>query len=95
MKQLDLESEDERLITMLRALGNPARYRIFQELRQQETEQSRSLGSILPLAQSTVSEHLRRLKDAGLVTGEGERTTARYVVDEDALAWFRRAVETL
>ena len=95
MKQLNLDNEDERLVVMLRALGNPARYRIFQELRQQETVQSRPLGSILPLAQSTVSEHVRRLKDAGLVTGESETAHARYVVDEDALAWFRRAVETL
>jgi len=95
MKQLNLDNEDERLVAMLRALGNPARYRIFQELRQGEVEPSRPLGSILPLAQSTVSEHLRRLKDAGLVTGENESANARYVVDEDALAWFRRAVETL
>lgn len=95
MKQLDLAHEDERLVAMLRALGNPARYRIFQELRQVETEQNRPLGSILPLAQSTVSEHLRRLKDAGLVTGETDSANARYVVDEDALAWFQRAVETL
>jgi len=95
MKQLDLAHEDERLVAMLRALGNPARYRIFQELRQAETEQNRPLGSILPLAQSTVSEHLRRLKDAGLVTGENDNANARYVVDEDALAWFQRAVETL
>jgi len=95
MKQLDLAHDDERLVAMLRTLGNPARYRIFQELRQAETEQNRPLGSILPLAQSTVSEHLRRLKDAGLVTGENDNVNARYVVDEDALAWFQRAVETL
>ncbi len=95
MKHLDLSNEVERLVAMPRALGNPARYRIFQELRHQESAQSRPIGKIVPLAQSTVSEHLRRLKDVGLVTGESEGATARFAVDEDALGWFQRTVGTL
>lgn len=95
MKQLAMNNEDERLVAMLRALGNPARYRLFQELRHQEPNHGRPLGTLLPLAQSTVSEHIRRLKDAGLVTGESEGPATRYVVDEDAFAWFQRAIRTL
>lgn len=95
MKDLHLSRTDERLVTMLRALGNPARFRIFQELRSRGVCQTGPLVDVLPLAQSTVSEHLRRLQEAGLVTGTLDGPTTCYCVDEQAFAWFQNQIAVL
>jgi len=95
MKQLDLSIADERLVIMLRALGNPARFRIVQELRDLGICQTGPLTDALPLAQSTVSEHLRRLKEAGLVTGEIDGPATCYCIDEKAFAWFLERIANL
>jgi ArsR family transcriptional regulator, arsenate/arsenite/antimonite-responsive transcriptional repressor len=95
MKQLDLPIADERFVAMLRALANPARYRIVQELRRSGVCQTGPLLDVLPLAQSTVSEHLRRLKEVGLVTGDLEGPAICYCIDEKAFAWFQQRVAEL
>jgi ArsR family transcriptional regulator len=95
MKTLDLTATDQRLVDMLRALGNPARYRIFQELHQRGACQTGPLVNVLPLAQSTVSEHLRRLKIAGLVRGDLDGPNTCYCVDESAFDWFRKQISDL
>jgi len=95
MKDLHLSRTDERLVSMLRALGNPARFRIFQELRSRGVCQTGPLVDVLPLAQSTVSEHLRRLQEAGLVTGTLDGPTTCYCVDEQAFAWFQKQIGAL
>lgn len=88
MKDLHLTSNDQRLVMMLRALGNPARILIVKELRQRGTCQTGSLVDSLPLSQSTISEHLRRLKEAGIVDGEIDGPTTCYCVNEEALRWL-------
>lgn len=95
MKSLGLPITDQRFVEMLRALGNPARYRIFQELHHRGACQTGPLVDALPLAQSTVSEHLRRLKAAGLVTGELDGPNTCYCVDEAAFAWFKDRINGL
>ncbi len=95
MKDLHLSRTDERLVAMLRALGNPARFRIFQELRTRGVCQTGPLVDVLPLAQSTVSEHLRRLQEAGLVIGTLDGPSTCYCVDEKALAWFQKQIGAL
>jgi len=60
--------DDTRVASVARALAHPARVRIV-ELLAAETEcRGADVFSELPLAQSTISEHLRILKDAGLIT---------------------------
>ena len=49
----------------------------------------------LPLAQSTVSEHLRILREAGLVQGEIEGPRTRYCVNGDGLATLRAGIAAL
>jgi ArsR family transcriptional regulator len=88
MKDLHLEPDDQRLVTMLRALGNPARVLIIKELRRRGVCQTGLLVDNLPLSQSTVSEHLRRLKEAGIVTGEIDGPATCYCVDEAAMEWL-------
>src|SRR5665811_2540440 len=88
MKDLHLEPDDQRLVAMLRALGNPARVRIVKELRLRGVCQTGSLVDALPLSQSTISEHLRRLKEAGIVTGDIDGPATCYCVDERAMDWL-------
>lgn len=71
MKTIDtLSPEQLRAAELLRALGNPARIAIIDELARRNTCMTGDLVDVLPLAQSTVSQHLKVLKGAGLITGE-------------------------
>ena len=92
MKRLDHTIEDERLVAIFRALGNPARYRIFLELQKASGVQGGELLQQLPLAQSTVSEHIRRLREVNLITAEAEGAAMRYSINEDTVAWLKARV---
>lgn len=94
MKDLHLTPTDQRLVLMLRALGNPARVLIVKELRKRGTCQTGSLVDSLPLSQSTISEHLRRLKEAGIVVGEIDGPATCYGVNEEALQWLSNQLAT-
>jgi ArsR family transcriptional regulator, arsenate/arsenite/antimonite-responsive transcriptional repressor len=95
MKTLEQTRPEERLVAMLRALGNPARFKLFQELRRRNACQCGPLVDVLPLAQSTVSEHLKRLREAGLVRGEIDGPATCYCVDELGLDWLKREIGEL
>lgn len=95
MKHLEHTTEDERLVAMFRALGNPARFRIFLELRRADEVQGGQLLQQLPLAQSTVSEHIRRLREVDLITGEPEGAAMRYSINNEALTWLKERVSDL
>lgn len=79
-----LTAEDEQMALVLRALGNPARVRILREIASRDGCVTGDLVDILPLAQSTVSEHLKVLREAGIIRGtvEGDRC---YCLDPEAL----------
>jgi ArsR family transcriptional regulator, arsenate/arsenite/antimonite-responsive transcriptional repressor len=77
--------DDERLATLTRALGHPARMRIVRLLATQTECRGADVFSQLPLAQSTVSEHLRVLKDAGIVIAHPEGAGMVYCVIRAAL----------
>lgn len=77
--------ETERLALRLRALGHPARLRILAALAEINACQCGDIVRGMPLAQSTVSEHLRVLKEAGLVRGGTDSRRACYCLDHDAV----------
>lgn len=86
MKTVEGLSIDEaRAAAIFRAIGNPARVRILRALAENPGCVTGELVGILPLAQSTVSEHLRVLKEAGVVRGtiDGDRC---YCLDSETLA---------
>src|SRR5262245_40128158 len=88
MKQIaDLTTDEERAAEVFRALGNPARIRIVRELARRNACVTGDLVGVLPLAQSTVSQHLKVLKDAGIVRGELDGETC-YCLDPDAMLWL-------
>ncbi|MFN8506063.1 MAG: metalloregulator ArsR/SmtB family transcription factor [Dehalococcoidia bacterium] len=89
MKAIDsLSTDEERAAAIFRALGNPARVRIIMELARQNACVTGDLVEVLPLAQSTVSEHLKVLREAGIVLGSSGGRDARYCLDPDAVRWL-------
>ncbi|MFQ5381606.1 MAG: ArsR/SmtB family transcription factor [Dehalococcoidia bacterium] len=88
VKEIASLSRDElRAADLFRALGNPARVRILRELADRRTCVTGDLVDVLPLAQSTVSQHLKVLKEAGLVRGEVDGDQC-YCIDPVALDWL-------
>jgi DNA-binding transcriptional ArsR family regulator len=85
MKALSTEEQEQRILAMLRALGNPARYRIARMLADRASCVCGELVDALPLAQSTVSEHLKVLKEAGIVQGTIEGVNTCYCLAPEAL----------
>jgi len=86
---------DEELARLAKALGHPARVRILRLLAGRTTCVCGEIVEAFELAQSTVSEHLRVLKAAGLVQGEVDGPRVCYCVDPAGLARLRRLVEGL
>ena len=83
-----LATEDARAVALCRALGNPARMLIVRELGRQAGCVNSDFLALLPLAHSTVSGHLRVLRDAGLVgLCDDERS---YCLEPAALEWLAR-----
>lgn len=88
------EAEAE-LATLAKALAHPARVRIIQILIQQESCICGEIVEQLPLAQATVSQHLKILKEAGLVRGMVDGPRVCYCVDPPVLERLRALVNTL
>ncbi len=84
--------EQERLVTMFKALGNPYRFEILQYLVTHPGCITGDFVQFLPLAQATVSQHLKVLREAGLIIGTTEGPATSYCLDEDNIAWFREKV---
>lgn len=89
MKTIALSTDEERAADIFRALGNPARVRIISELARRQACVS-DLVDVLPLAQSTVSQHLKVLKEAGLIRGTLEGPGACYCLEPEAIQWLAR-----
>ena len=70
----------ETLARFAKALGHPARIAIMKFLAQQETCYFGDIHEELPIAQATVSQHLKELKDAGLIQGEIETPKVKYCI---------------
>jgi DNA-binding transcriptional ArsR family regulator len=85
-----LTSEDHRLARMFKALGNPVRMEILRQLAGCDRCICGDIVAALPLAQSTVSQHLKVLKEAGLILGEIEGPATCYCIDYESLEWFRQ-----
>lgn len=82
---LTLSAAEERAVRMLRALANPARFRIVCLLAERKDVTAAQVAAAVPLAQSTLSEHLSTLREAGLVQMSGEGAARAYCLDPAAL----------
>lgn len=84
--------EQERLVAMFKALGNPTRFEIMKYLVMHPSCITGDIVEFLPLAQATVSQHLKVLREAGWIDGIIEGTATSYCLDEETIAWFREKV---
>ena len=87
--------QDEELATLARALSHPARVAIVRYLAEAGTCMCGQIVSVLPLAQATVSQHLKVLKDAGLVQGEVDGPRVCYCVNPETMKRFQALVASL
>ena len=96
-----LLSNDERsnmdrwLADKLKALAHPARLEILRVLASRRRCVCGEVVDVMPLAQATVSQHLKILKDAGLIRGEIEGRNSCYCLDPLGIAEFREALDDL
>jgi ArsR family transcriptional regulator len=91
----DLTADEERLMHMMKALGHPARIQIVRYLSENPQCITGDIVDALPLAQATVSQHLKVLRDAGVICGTIEGPAVCYCLDCDNVAWFREQVGAL
>jgi ArsR family transcriptional regulator, arsenate/arsenite/antimonite-responsive transcriptional repressor len=86
---------DAELSRRLAALAHPARLEIIRQLARDDGRCCKDVVLVLDLAQSTVSQHLKVLVDAGLVQFFAEGKRSRYCLDRSALSGLRTEIEVL
>lgn len=79
----DYSVTQEQLAKFAKALGHPARIAILQFLAKQKTCYFGAIHEELPIAKATVSQHLKELKDAGLIQGEVETPKVKYCINKE------------
>lgn len=84
-RQVSASNTDEDIAVLAKALAHPARIRIVRLLLDKRTCIGGDIVAEVGLAQSTVSEHLRILKAAGVIVGEIERPRVCYSLDPNRL----------
>ncbi|HOI50458.1 MAG TPA: metalloregulator ArsR/SmtB family transcription factor [Prolixibacteraceae bacterium] len=86
--------DQKRLARLSKALGHPVRIYIMELLSRQACCYSGDLSEELPIAKSTLSQHLKELKNAGLIQGETEAPKIKYCINqknwEDAKMLFEK-----
>jgi ArsR family transcriptional regulator, arsenate/arsenite/antimonite-responsive transcriptional repressor len=93
---LDIEGDEKnRLIAMFKALGNPVRFEIVQFLVTHPGCITGDIVDSLPLAQATVSQHLKVLRDAGWIDGEIEGPAVCYQLGVGNISWFRETLKKI
>jgi len=80
-KKEEFGVREQEIAAYAKALSHPARIAILNVLAKKQTCICGEIVDVLPLAQSTVSQHLRELKDAGLISGTVDGPRSCYCID--------------
>lgn len=86
---------DELLADRIKALAHPARVSILRTLARRGACVCGEVVEVMPLAQATVSQHLKILKDAGLIQGRIDGRSSCYCLDPEGIAALRAALAAL
>ena len=78
-----LTDKQQRAARYAKAMGHPIRMYVLDLLSNQSCCYSGDLSDELPIAKSTLSQHLKELKDAGLIQGEIEAPRVKYCINKD------------
>ncbi len=92
LRPVEGDEADEELASLAKALAHPARVKILRILLRKNTCICGDIVDELPLAQSTVSQHLKVLKDAGLIRGDVDGPRVCYCVEPRGLRRLRALV---
>ena len=82
-QQIEYLEETEELARLAKALGHPTRIKILNYLENQSCCFTGDLIEVIPLAQSTISQHLKELKLAGLIQGEVNPPKIKYCINQE------------
>ena len=91
----EFPDKDLKLADFAKALSHPARIVILKVLAEKQECICGELVADLPLAQSTVSQHLKALKEAGLIKGEVDGPRSCYCIDWKRLEQFQKQAGSL
>jgi DNA-binding transcriptional ArsR family regulator len=86
--------KQNKLATMMKALGHPARIAILQHLVKSQACICGDLVEELGLAQATISQHLKELKNVGIIKGTIEGTSVCYCIDGKVWNQYKSVFET-
>jgi ArsR family transcriptional regulator, arsenate/arsenite/antimonite-responsive transcriptional repressor len=92
LQGLEGPDADDELAKLAKAIGHPARVRILRMLSRKEARVCSQIVDELPLAQSTVSEHLRILKDAALIRSSQDGPRIGYCINFETLRKLKALV---
>lgn len=87
-KKEEFSNKEQSLAAFAKALSHPARIAILNVLAKKNECICGEIVEVLPLAQSTVSQHLKELKSAGLITGETDGPRSCYCINWKAFEKF-------
>ena len=83
MNEKVLTEKQKQTARFAKALGHPIRIYVLELLSKQACCYSGDLSEILPVAKSTLSQHLKELKNAGLIQGEIEAPKVKYCINRE------------
>ena len=83
MDNKEYTTTQEQLARFAKAMGHPARMAILEFLIKQNTCFFGDIHEVLPISKATVSQHLKELKDAGLIQGEIETPKVKYCINRE------------
>jgi ArsR family transcriptional regulator len=95
LRPVEGSEADEELAALTRAVGHPARVQILRLLARRDSCVCGAIVDEIGLAQSTVSQHLKVLKDAGLIRGEIDGPRVCYCLEPRALRRLKALVGSL
>ena len=94
-RRLENDPGEAELAVLAKALGHPHRVAILRCLIERQACICGQIVDLLPVAQSTVSQHLKKLKEAGWIHGEIEGPRTCYCINPNALKKFRALIHKL
>src|SRR3989304_6991796 len=94
-KKDEFTKDDNWLADIFKALSHPARISILRILAQKNVWMCGDIVGLLPLSQSTVSQHLKELKRVGLIEGEINGPKVCYCIDNKTLVKVKKETDKL
>ena len=88
-------NEQERLARFAKAFGHPVRVAVLQMLAKQTCCYHGDMSELLPVAKSTLSQHLKELKDAGLIQGTITPPNVKYCINKENWMLAKKMFEEL